>query len=286
MYYGVFMFAKKLSIITCCFAALLNISSYASSATTTKPLVKFTPLGDCDSPSHAEPMEKFTLEAPKGKVPPQIFRRFMEIYIMHPLAVEDFMRSLSSPESISPHSQLIIPPEEHHEMEAAVALNPTIEQLQASIEAIDETLAFISNPTQLLGLTDLPKTNKIILLDLASTLVEEGKPEFSTLRDTLQDQMEPDPTTSFDSSADVINWGLQTGQNYKRYTEEGCTEYLQSLVNCFIFSKGQEMQGFLPTITVETLEILVRSAIDHSGYAGHSSQILDLFRKFKTYAKF
>jgi hypothetical protein len=128
-------------------------------------------------------------------------------------------------------------------------------------------------------LGDLPEPNKAILLDLANMLVEEGKDEFSFIVNALQNQVLDN--TLFDSSADMIKYGFQIEQDYKKYTQSGHPEFLQSLVNCFILCRGQELVGLLPIIDVECLKILVRSSIDHSGNTDCSAQLLKLARQLE-----
>lgn len=146
-------------------------------------------------------------------------------------------------------------------------------QLKTSIEAIDETLNFISDPSNLSSLNDLPKQNKIILLDLTNRLVEEGQTHFSTLRDTLQKQISKGELLDFDTAADTINFGLQTDQNYEKYTQND-TKNLIHLIHCYVVCKGYKIQGLNPPIEIEDLQILIKKSIDYSGYSGCSEQLL------------
>lgn len=145
-----------------------------------------------------------------------------------------------------------------------IAQQEEIEQLQASIKAINKTLEFVSNPTRLSGLIDLPQPNKVILLDIAARLIEEGKSEFSNLRDALQDKIHVDNPLTFDTAANTINRGFQSGQDYKKYTQIDNPENLAHLIHCFVVSKGYEIQKIDPPISMENLQILIRRIVDNS----------------------
>lgn len=153
--------------------------------------------------------------------------------------------------------------------------------LKTSIEAIEKTLNFISNPEQISDLVALPKQNKIILLDLTNRLVEEGQTHFSTLRDTLQKQISKEELLDFDTAADTINFGLQTDQNYEKYTQIENPKNLFHLVHCFVVSKGYQIQKLDPPIAIEDLQLLIQKIIEHSGHSGRSKQLVELAKQLE-----
>lgn len=179
-------------------------------------------------------------------------------------------------------SHIDVPLSSPHKIITSMPISESmIAQLKTSIEAIEKTLKFISKPEQILGLVDLPKQNKIILLDLANRLVEEGQTHFSILRETLQKQISEEELLDFDTAADTINFGLQTDQNYEKYTQNGHPKNLFHLVHCFVVSKGYQIQKLDPPIAIEDLQLLIQKIIEHSGHSGHSEQLVELAKQLE-----
>jgi hypothetical protein len=162
----------------------------------------------------------------------------------------------------------------------------SVERLQSSIETMNTTLEFLRYPQECSGLEDLPKENVSILFDLVSSFTEKRKAEFSSLLRILKTQIFLKHQATISASRHTINWSFQTGQDYQKYTEEGYPEYLQSLVNCFIYSKGQEILGIHPVISLESLEILTRDAIDFSDPLCSSPHLRSLAHLFTKKADF
>lgn len=139
-----------------------------------------------------------------------------------------------------------------------------IAQLQASVDALKPTLAFISKPKILQGIEKLPEVNRVMLLDLATRLVKKGMQEFSDLRDTLKEQIQLTDILTFDTAANTINRGFQSGQDYKKYTQIDGTENLAHFIHCFVVSRGYEIQQIDPPISMENLQILIRMIVNNS----------------------
>jgi hypothetical protein len=160
-----------------------------------------------------------------------------------------------------------------------IVIDP-IKQLQDSVNAIEKTLEIVKNPENLDGLESLPEPNKAILLDVASMLVEDEVVKFSMLKTALE-KGTTSSAASFYASAEMINWGRQTDQNYNEYTNPFHPELLLSLAHCFIVSKTYESLGEDPTVSIEDLQILIQKSIDYSGGNGYSKQLLETAKQLK-----
>ena len=158
----------------------------------------------------------------------------------------------------------------------------SLDSIQNSIDNISLTLEYISNPINLMGLEKLPEHNKLILLDLIMTFIEEGKKEFEFLKNELMKYVIiiDENSRSFDVSAELIYWVFQTGEKYEEYTEKELYKFLQALINCFIYSKGEEIQNRIPIIPIDNFGILIRDVIMYKRDE-LSKGLLSLFKKFE-----
>ena len=156
--------------------------------------------------------------------------------------------------------------------------------LEKSVYSIRDTLSVIlyhsAEECDLVKRIDnLPEQNKQILLDLVETLTEKHVNKLQNLKKLLSKSVKLDKEI-FNTSAQTIKWGFQMDQNYAEYTSCDHPEYLQSLVNCFIYCKGEEMFGIEPVISTDSLMILAQSAIEYSEYDSSSSKMFTLFEEF------
>jgi hypothetical protein len=292
---GVFMVGNVLGVIG--LAASMVCGSYGSEVAIPKLLVKLTSEGHCSSPCRKDiKMEKCKLETPSSvsKKEGEKFVEFMDVYIVHEPSVNEAFESLRKEnENVKMHEKETVDYQNEEEDEAKEVVENTInknnseiiKQLQESVKALGETIEIVRNPLRVSEVKDLPEENKIALLDLACRLIEEGETEFSVLKDALSSQTTMENSLTFDDAAETINWGFQTGQDYKKYTLTGHPKSLAHLIHCFIVSKGYEIQKLSPPIAIEDLQILVKNVVDYSGYEGHSSDLLEIARQLEAAIK-
>jgi len=87
-----------MSLKTIVFTLLIPYCIISSCTATQKCLVNLTPQESSTSPMGKE---KFTLELPRGKLSPQKVQRALEVFVMHPDALEEFLTSYISPKQDS-----------------------------------------------------------------------------------------------------------------------------------------------------------------------------------------
>lgn len=163
----------------------------------------------------------------------------------------------------------------------------TIENLVKIGDALESTLVIArdpSNPSSLEAVAKLPLENKMILLDLATRIVENGKDKFDKLKSTLLEQVSR-REAFFDISAAVIGWGNQIDPHYDMYTNPAYPKFLFSLIHCFLVSKIYEEQDLGPGISIKSLRILIRNVVEYSSYAGHSPELLEIAERLETIIK-
>ncbi|MDR0695684.1 MAG: hypothetical protein LBF56_02865 [Holosporales bacterium] len=265
------MIIRRFFVVYGCIIAFWSTLSYASDESSS---VKLTPVVNTDFASPGT-KERYTLEVPRGKVVPQKLQTFVEFYIMHPSAVDEFLQSFSSGQESGQQNGIV-------STEVGMI---SLEELQESAEALDEIIEIIANPLQLSGLTTLPKLSKMMLLDIANMLTEEGRAELITLRDTLAAEITGENVLTFAVADETINSGFQTGQNYRQYTTPGQQTKLAHLMHCYVVSKGYQIQKLDPPIAMEDLQILIQKVVDYSGYDGHSAGLLELAKRLESLIK-
>lgn len=87
-----------MSLKTIVFTLLIPYCIISSCTATQKCLVSLTLQESSISPMGKE---KFTLELPSGKLSPQKIQRVLEVFVMHPDALEEFLISYVSPKQAS-----------------------------------------------------------------------------------------------------------------------------------------------------------------------------------------
>ena len=87
-----------MSLKTIVFTLLIPYCIISSCTATQKCLVSLTLQESSISPMGKE---KFTLELPSGKLSPQKIQRVLEVFVMHPDVLEEFLISYVSPKQAS-----------------------------------------------------------------------------------------------------------------------------------------------------------------------------------------
>ena len=236
---GCFMFAKKLSIVTYCFAVLLNTSAYASSSSISKHLVQIIPTGDYSSPSFAEPMGKATLVYPK-RISPQKFQEITELYIMHPSAFDSFIQSLKPTTS---H-------EESHDY------GETMDLVTMMIEKLGDTITAAKDPSK--DITSLPVLNKYLLHEVARALKNKN-PEYDMLFINTQALPEKYNQYNLDLAMKRINYAYQLGTEYSQYLD---LDHIISLATVWLVGYIKEKKGETPIVASESVISIMPSIIE------------------------
>lgn len=253
---GCFMFAKKLSIVTYCFAVLLHTSAYASSSSISKHLVQIIPTGDYSSPSFTEPMGKATLVYPK-RISPQKFQEITELYIMHPSAFDSFIQSLKT----------TIPHEESHDYGERMELTHLVTTM---IEKLGDTITAAKDLSK--NITSLPDLNKYLLHEVARALKNKNL-EYNTLFISTQELSEKYKQYKLDLSMKRINYAYQLGTEYSQYLD---LDHIISLATVWLVGYILEQKGETPIVTSESVISIMPSIIEAEKLAHGEST--DLYR--------
>lgn len=230
------MFAKKLSIVTYCFAVLLHTSAYASSSS--KPLVQIIPYGDCSSPSFTEPMGKAILVYPK-RIPPQKFQEITELYVMHSSVFDSFIQSLKTTISF--------------EMEEAMDLTNLVTMM---IEKLGDTITAAKDPSK--DITSLPVLNKYLLHEVARALKNKN-PEYNMLFTNTQELSKKYAQYQLDLSMKRINYAYQLGTDYSKYLD---LDHIISLATVWFIGYILEQKGETPIVASENVISIMPSIIE------------------------